>query len=77
MGNSSSNLHEPGNNLVDSIDYSEMSNNKYKKMGRFILNKSRKLKNVGINLMKGGTRRYKSRRSSRCKRNKHSKRCKS
>ncbi len=77
MGNSSSNLHESGNNLVDSIDYSEMSNNKYKKMGRFILNKSRKLKNVGINLMKGGTRRYKSRRSSRCKRNKHSKRCKS
>ena len=77
MGNSSSNLHEPGDNLVDSIDYSEMSNNKYKKMGRFILNKSRKLKNVGINSMKGGTRRYKSRRSSRRKRNKHSKRCKS
>ena len=77
MGNSSSNLHEPGNNLVDSIDYSEMSNKEYKKIGRFILNKSRKLKNVGINSMKGGTRKYKSRILSRRKRNKHSKRCKS
>ena len=77
MGNSSSDLHKPGNNLVDSIDYSEMSNKKSKKLGRLIRNKSRKIKKGGLNSMKGGTRRYKSRRSSRRKRNKHSKRCKS
>ena len=74
MGNSSSNLHEPDNNTINSIDYSEMSNNKYKKMGRFILNKSRKLKNVGTNLITGGSRKYKVRRSSRCRRNIHSNR---